>query len=86
MSFTHKYERTELLSYPDGYIVSLTAFASNTDTSLVLTASLPSASLPTFSDIEGDITLIDSKLERDDNSVFMFESKKEGQIFTLRTN
>lgn len=86
MNFNHKYERTELLSYPDGYIVSLTAFASNTDTSFVLTASLPSAALPKFSDIEGDITLIDSKLERDDSSMFMFESKNEGQIFTLRTN
>ena len=86
INFTHKYERTELLSYPEGYIVSLTAFASNTDTSFVLTASLPSAALPTFSDIEGDITLIDSKLERDDSSMFMFESKKEGQIFTLRTH
>lgn len=85
LTYNHRYVRTSVGEYPNGYVVSVTAFASNTDTSLVLTAALPPAALPVFSDIEGSIKIVDSKLEMDGNSLFMFESEKRGELYTVRT-
>lgn len=82
---SHVYRRTAVGDHPDGYTVSVTAYACNTHSSKIITAAIPPASLPLFSETEGDLRLLDNRVFGvNDETMLTFEGVSSKQIYIMK--
>jgi hypothetical protein len=80
---THVFNRTNSTQL-ENYVVSLSAFACNTNTVNIKNTTIGPISQITLDNIEGDIHLLENRMySQDDNLLLVFEGQKSKNSFTV---
>ena len=83
----HEYYPTTFDEIASGYVISCSAFAENTNTCVVASATVfldPKALLPDFSDVEGSIELVDVRTDSSGKTNVVLQSEKADRLYVNR--
>lgn len=86
-SVDHTYVRTSFNDHPNGYVISVSAYAENTNTCVTASARIlgdNGAKLPDYNIIEGDIELVDVRSDESEMANIVFQSEKESRLYVNR--
>lgn len=86
-SVDHTYVRTSFNDHPNGYVISVSAYAENTNTCVTASARIlgdNGAKLPDYNRTEGDIELVDVRSDESEMANIVFQSEKESRLYVNR--
>ncbi len=86
-TISHKYVRTSFDDHPNGYVITVSAYAENTNTCVtayerVLTTS--GSKLPDYNITEGDIELVDTRMDEQEKANIVLQSENGSRLYVNR--